>query len=467
MLKFLPLGKDFDKIKEYLALCDGEICDLTLGVRFMWRDEFKIDYAIYNHTLIMYQKSKDGTNGFYYPIGKDHEGAILEIEKYSRAKFLPLSYCCLTNEQAEFLKNRYFDCESTISRDWCDYIYDAENFKSYSGKKFSGQRNHYNKFKKLYPDYIYKNIEESDYEGIKTFLYEYEKSRTYDSWSERVEKDKVFELIENMERFNQVGGLIKVGEKVIAISVGEIVGQTLVVHTEKALKEYAGVYPTMAHEFAKANAKEKVKFINREEDCGITGLRISKTQYHPIKLQEKVFLSVKTLISKIQPFSQIKADCLIIRELQLKEAESYKNLYLDDNLNKWWGYDYREDLANQTPSAEYFFNFQNLLKKKGEEFSFAVLNDDELVGELVLHNFDYFGGLEIGFRFFKEHQGKGYATISASALIEYAKKVLGAKTIKSRCYKENLPSRKLIERLGLKLTHENDTHYFFSQDLNN
>ena len=87
-----------------------------------------------------------------------------------------------------------------------------------------------------------------------------------------------------------------------------------------------------------------------------------------------------------------------------------------------------------------------------------------VIGELVLHNFDYFGGVEIGFRFFKDYQGQGYATESAGAIKEFAFNELGAKKVKSRCYKENLPSKKLIERLGLKKCDEDGTHYYFAID---
>ena len=96
-----------------------------------------------------------------------------------------------------------------------------------------------------------------------------------------------------------------------------------------------------------------------------------------------------------------------------------------------------------------------------EEISFAVKKGGKMVGELVLHNFDYYGGVEIGFRFFKEEQGKGFATESATALKDYVFNELGAKTLKSRCFKQNLKSKNLIERLGLKVYEEDKEKYYF------
>ena len=118
-----------------------------------------------------------------------------------------------------------------------------------------------------------------------------------------------------------------------------------------------------------------------------------------------------------------------------------------------------------------------MLKQRKEEYSLLVrssgdtacnsgcgkLSQPAVVGELVLHNFDYFGGVEIGFRFFSAFQKRGYATISASALIEYAFNTLGAVKVKTRCFKQNIPSFNLIKRLGFTLVKESDTHYFFEQ----
>lgn len=465
MMQFKRLDKDVNIIEKYLKQSEISFCDLSLGVRFMWGDEFVVDYCIVNDTLICKETCPDYKDAFYYPIGKDVDGALSLIEEYTQKQNIPLKFCCIDNRIAGHLSKRYQSVEISNDRDWSDYIYDAEKFKTYSGKKFSGQRNHVNKFKRLYPDYKFKTIEQSDFVRIKEFLDEFESKNEFLRWSESVEQKKVFSLVENMFNLNQVGGLLEVDGKVIAFSVGEIIKNTLIVHVEKALIKYDGVYPTMAQEFAKAFACDGVKIINREEDCGDVGLRISKLQYQPIEVKEKNIVKVKTLFDKINVPVLLKTERLEITEILDTDKDIYTKLYLDDDLNKWWGYDYREDLKNQKPTPEYFYGFQNSLKDKKEEYSFAVKLNGKMIGELVLHNFDYFGGLEMGFRFFNEYQSKGYAIESATALKEYVFDVVGAKTLKSRCFKQNLPSARLIERLGLKKCEENQTHYFFKLDI--
>ena len=154
-----------------------------------------------------------------------------------------------------------------------------------------------NKFKKLYPDYKVKIIEERDFVRIKEFLDEFNAKTEFLRWSEAVEQKLVFNLVENMFKLNQVGAMLIVDGKVVAFSIGEKIKDTLIVHVEKALTRYEGVYPTMAQEFAKLFATSEIKFINREEDCGDNGLRISKLQYHPIEVKEKNIVKVKTLFA--------------------------------------------------------------------------------------------------------------------------------------------------------------------------
>lgn len=170
---------------------------------------------------------------------------------------------------------------------------------------------------------------------------------------------------------------------------------------------------------------------------------------------------MRELFDKIKTPFYLETERLTIEDISEGDRERYLALYLDEKLNKWWGYDYREDLGDKEPTAQYFYDFQNSLKVKKEEYSFAVKKDGLLIGELVLHNFDEDGGVEMGFRFFKDCQGKGYAIESASALKRYVFNVMEAKKLKSRCFKQNTPSHNLILRLGLSKINEDQTHYYF------
>ncbi len=462
-LKLTPLGKNAIILKDFFDRSPVSFCDLTVGTKYLWRDTFKIQYQIVDNTLIIAESCKDYDLAFYYPIGDDVSLALEMIEEYCKENAVPLKFCCIDNERAAELIKRYPLVDVYNLREWSDYIYDANAFKTFSGKKYSGQRNHVNKFKKLYPDYEFCALSQNDLIQVKAFLDEYERGAVLNLWSAVEEAKNVYDMIENSFSLNQKCGIIKVQGKIVALAVGEVVNDTLVVHVEKALKTYQGAYPMMASEFAKAFATEGVKYINREEDCGDIGLRTSKLQYHPVLIKEKNIVLAKTLFERLPSTLSLCTERLTITEIKPCDKTRYKELYVDDQLNKFWGYDYRQDLLGQTPDEDYFFNFQRRLKEKKEEFSFAVRLNDELIGELVLHNFGFDLSVEMGFRFFRSYQGKGYAFESAQKLKEWVIENLCPTVIKSRCFKQNLPSKNLIAKLGLKKYKQDQTHYYFCQ----
>ena len=58
--------------------------------------------------------------------------------------------------------------------------------------------------------------------------------------------------------------------------------------------------------------------------------------------------------------------------------------------------------------------------------------------------------VDVGFAFMPEHRGKGFGFESASAVLDYAKNDLGIKYIIAITDLDNVPSIKLLEKLGLK-----------------
>ena len=92
--------------------------------------------------------------------------------------------------------------------------------------------------------------------------------------------------------------------------------------------------------------------------------------------------------------------------------------------------------------------------KSYEKFGYSYYvvktrTDDEPIGICGLVNRESIGEIDIGFAFLPEHEGKGYGHESSSALMQWAKEKFGFKRIAGITLETNLPSIRLLEKLGL------------------
>lgn len=75
----------------------------------------------------------------------------------------------------------------------------------------------------------------------------------------------------------------------VALTVGDVVGDTLYVHIEKASRAFEGAYEAINALFA-ASFGDEVVYVNREEDLGLEGLRQAKEGYCPERMIHKFLL---------------------------------------------------------------------------------------------------------------------------------------------------------------------------------
>jgi len=67
---------------------------------------------------------------------------------------------------------------------------------------------------------------------------------------------------------------------------------------------------------------------------------------------------------------------------------------------------------------------------------------------------------DLGFRFYKKHWGKGFATEAAMTSLDHGFNKLGLKTIIGRAAKENLASIRVLEKLGMEFYKEDPCGHF-------
>lgn len=72
-----------------------------------------------------------------------------------------------------------------------------------------------------------------------------------------------------------------------------------------------------------------------------------------------------------------------------------------------------------------------------------------MIGDLSFSK-NEFGSYEIAYDFNERYHGKGYATEAANKMLEHIFTVLDGRRIVAGCNEENLSSRRLMERLGMR-----------------
>ena len=295
MLNFKKITlDDINPLKTYFAYSTDKTCDNTVGGTFMWRDYFSVEYALFNETLIFKVKVKyhDDITAFAIPLGKDVPGSLREIDNYCRASDIPTSYCTVTAAQLPFLEKIYGNISVYQEKSWSDYLYKADDITTLAGRKYSGQRNHINYFKKTYETHSFEEISQKNLAEVKAFYVSFNRSvnKLSDVFTE--EKEKTIEVLSNYEKYGLLGGLLRANGSVVAFSIGEICGNVLFIHIEKANMSVRGAYQVINNEFAKHFSTTGVDFVNREEDVGDECLRTSKLAYHPVEIIDKYIVVV-------------------------------------------------------------------------------------------------------------------------------------------------------------------------------
>ncbi len=295
MLSFSPITlQNAVDLRPYLGAQSFRTCDYTLGAVFQWRAYLHSSYAIACNQLIMRATYPGDGEYFVYPVGEEDVGVALDaIEAYAADSGAKLCFCAVPEAGMEVLRARYGDrAKISTHRDWADYLYNASDLINFPGKKYHTQRNHLNRFFKDNPSAVFVPVTEETLPIAVAFLDEYEHHVPLDKVIEAEEMLRAKELLAHSLKLGQKAGYIDVAGTIVALSVGEVVGDTLYCHVEKARVDYAGSYQAIVSLFARYAVEPNTLYINREDDSGEESLRYSKLAYRPIQLLDKFWVGV-------------------------------------------------------------------------------------------------------------------------------------------------------------------------------
>ncbi len=268
------LLEDRTVLHPHFLKVNSGISEFTFANIFLFRKTHAYKIAQITSGLFVISGADHGESFFMLPFGIPEQMILNELFK----RFGSLKNA--SEAQAQKLQSLGYFIQA--DRNHFDYLYNREQLATLVGRKFSKKRNHLKKFKENY------NFE------ARPLLEEYAEDAllVLQNWclehANEGDCAPAREALGEMESLQLCGGIYYIDEKPVGYTLGEEItlGTTYVIHFEKALSGYNGLYQFINQSFA-ALLPEQYVYINREQDLGDEGLRQAKMSYRPVDFIKK------------------------------------------------------------------------------------------------------------------------------------------------------------------------------------
>ena len=279
-----------DAYDQILLACPGRSCEYSFANMYLWgRQE-----TVFFPDCVGFFSHFHGKSIYPYPMGNGDRKAVLEaVIRDARERGIPCRISSMTKAEAEELE-AWFPGRFLIrtDRDGFDYVYAIDDLADLKGRKFQKKRNHLNRFRAEHPEAVCVPLDGEHLGPARDMV---------DSWfRQRIAEDPHGEYLleqvaisrafQHFKALEMEGLMLLDGGEVLAVTLGSRLSKdTIDVHFEKAREDVEGAYAAINCEFARylRDKYPEIKFLNREDDMGLEGLRRAKLSYQPHHFEEK------------------------------------------------------------------------------------------------------------------------------------------------------------------------------------
>ena len=279
--------KAYDRM---LMNCGERGCEYSFANKFLWGRQ---KAAFLGDTLVFFSQF-DRRSIYPFPIGSgDLKPALDVLIEDAHERGIPCYLSGMTKDDCDLLEQLYPGrFRFHIDRDSFDYIYSIDDLADLKGRKFQKKRNHLNRFLEEHPDFQVLPLDEDTRVAAFCMLQQWYAHRqeldpTMDFHLEKLALERAFAFQIPLE---MEGIVIMENQRVLAFAMGSRLSpDTFDIHFEKGLEDVQGAYNIINREFARYLREKypEVKWLTREDDLGLEGLRAAKLSYNPDRLLEK------------------------------------------------------------------------------------------------------------------------------------------------------------------------------------
>ena len=297
MIPFKKLDlSDKETVESFLHATQRRSCEYSFGNLFLWgRKKIAVQDG-----MLLVQAQFDRRTVYLYPVGTgDLKAALDAIIHDALERGIRCCLAALTEQDCRQVEELYPGAfHLYCDRDSYDYVYAIDDLADLRGRKFQKKRNHLNRFEQEHPDAQILPLDESN--RVAAFMLAeqwYESRVAADPSSDyHLEHQALHRAFAFYQQLGMEGAVLMEYGKVLAFTMGSRLNKdTFDIHFEKALDTADGAYAAINRGFARVlrDKYPEVRWLNREDDMGIEGLRKAKLSYNPDHMVEKCWAQLQ------------------------------------------------------------------------------------------------------------------------------------------------------------------------------
>lgn len=275
---------------EYLIRAGKQSCEYSFANLFLWGHKKVAE----QDGFLLIESQFDRRNVYIFPVGEGNLKAALDaIIHDASIRGIRCCLAALTEQECRLVEQLYpgrfhLYCD----RDSYDYVYAIDDLADLRGRKYQKKRNHMNRFDQEHPDAKIVALDESNRVAAFRLAEQWYSDRTsvdpdHDYHLEHLALHRAFAFYAQL---GMEGVVLMEHGQVLAFAMGSRLNRdTFDIHFEKALNASDSAYAAINRGFARYLREKypEVKWLNREDDLGIEGLRKAKLSYYPDHMVEK------------------------------------------------------------------------------------------------------------------------------------------------------------------------------------
>ncbi|MBA3015180.1 MAG: DUF2156 domain-containing protein [Desulfobulbaceae bacterium] len=281
-LEFTPITLDRqDEYLERLQATPQAAADYSFVNLWAWAEEYGLTWA-WDQGLVWIRQSVPG-HALWGPVGPWDEVDWQWVMSWLEGQ--PLVR--LPEELAMRMVRAHSKAMIKTSRSHWEYLYSVPELIGLSGNRFHAKMNLLRQFKGSYL-WCYQPLTEDLIKLVLEMQDQWCTWRDCEASPDLAAEDRAIAKVlgSYASLRSLLGGVLVVDSRVVAFIVAEPLREdTLVIHFEKGMGEYKGVYQAINHEFLVKS--RGFALVNREQDLGNEGLRKAKMSYNPVEFLRK------------------------------------------------------------------------------------------------------------------------------------------------------------------------------------